>query len=460
MNAESETLRQCLAAFIHATGFESFSEEDVRYAKLCLLDFIGVAIVGGRQKVTSVISKVVACASENGAATVWASNQQLNTASAAMMNAVQGHAIDMDDGHRFANGHPGVVTIPAAVALAETQNLSGRELIEAIVIGYDMFIRLGTAINPDLLFHGFHTTATIGTFCSAAVASKLLGLSVSQTENALSLAGLQSAGLLEALSSGEMGKSFQVGRAVQSGILAALLARNGADGPECIFEGNKGFFKAFAQKTCDVESIRENIGKEFKISTVYFKRYAACRHIHPALDAILDIMARDSFSINEIKSIEIDTYTIANELTGHLAIEGSELAAKFSMPVAIGLMLVFGRADAPAFNCRNISDSRVQSIANKVVISVNPDRDAKYPGQRQTCVTIHTENKTYQREVAYPKGEPENPLSDEELIDKYEKNALQVYSESQVAKIRAAVLNIEKIDVAELVGFLKAPAAQ
>jgi 2-methylcitrate dehydratase PrpD len=242
--------------------------------------------------------------------------------------------------------------------------------------------------------------------------------------------------------------------------MAGLLAQKGADGPERIFEGEKGFFRAFAGKACDSEAICENLGKEFKISSVYFKKHAACRHIHPALDAISEIVARDKPAIDEIKSIAVDTYTIANNLTGHLATEGSELAAKFSMPVAIGLMLVFGQSDASAFNRQYLSDPRVQSIARKVAISVNPDRDAKYPKQREACVTVHTENQSYTHEVAYPKGEPENPLSDQEFRDKYEMNALQLYPKSRVMKLRDAVLNIENIDVRDMVKFLKAPSAK
>jgi 2-methylcitrate dehydratase PrpD len=198
----------------------------------------------------------------------------------------------MDDGHRYANGHPGVVTIPTAVALSEKKNLTGRELIEAIVIGYEVFIRLGSALNPDLLLRGFHTTATIGCIASGAVAAKLLNLNRAQTENALSLSGLQSAGLLEVLHSGESGKSFQVGKAAQSGILAGLMAKHGADGPESIFEGEKGFFKAFAGKPCDSQIHLQESWEELSSARRLFQKHAACRHIHSALDAMAEIVAQ------------------------------------------------------------------------------------------------------------------------------------------------------------------------
>jgi 2-methylcitrate dehydratase PrpD len=164
------------------------------------------------------------------------------------------------------------------VALAERENLTGRELIEAIVIGYEFFIRLGSAINPDLLLRGFHTTSTIGCFSSGAVTARLLKLSRPQTENALSLSGLQSAGLLEVLHSGESGKSFQVGKAAQSGILAGLMAKHGADGPESIFEGEKGFFKAFAGSRATIKPSAGILGKT-SICPTFISKHAACRHL-------------------------------------------------------------------------------------------------------------------------------------------------------------------------------------
>ena len=146
--------------------------------------------------------------------------------------------------------------------MTETTGQSGRQLLEAIVAGYEIFGRLGTAINPDHLSKGFHTTATIGTFAAATAAAKILCLSQSQIEHSLALAGLQSAGLLEALVSGQMSKSFQVGKAAQAGVLAACLAKEGAQGPNLIFEGQKGVFKAFSDKPCEPDHFFDNTGNQ------------------------------------------------------------------------------------------------------------------------------------------------------------------------------------------------------
>jgi len=451
------TLRRRFAEFIYETDYSSLPDDVTGKAKACLLDLIGVAIAGSRQPTSALAAKVIGGNAPPDEATVWVSNNKVSLTTAAFLNAVQGHAIDMDDGHRFANGHPGVLTVPTAVSLSEGLNLNGRQMLAAIVIGYEIFIRLGMALNPALLQRGFHTTATIGTFAAAAVAAKLLRLSESQIENALSLAGLQSAGLLEALSSGEMGKSFQVGRAVQSGVLAALLAKQGADGPENVFEGAKGFFKAFSGRDCDIDSICANLGAQYQIKDVYFKRHAACRHIHSALDAIEAIIKEHEIDRAAIQAIEIDTYTIAKNLTGHHSTNGGELAAKFSMPVAIGLLLVFGRTDAVAFRQEYISDPRVQSIAEKVSIRINDAWDAVYPGQRGASVRFQTKDETLTKEVIYPKGEPEFPLSSEELVGKFETNAGLVYSHDDRKKLREIINTVEHREGRDLTRMLRLP---
>jgi len=450
-------LRRTLADFIHATSFENFPEDTIHQAKLCLLDLIGVSIAGCRQNVAAIVQRLIPAMGGCEEASLLGSDRKLPLLTAVLMNAVQGHAIDMDDGHRYANGHPGVVTIPAAVAIGEKENLTGRDLIEAIVIGYEFFIRIGTAVNPELLLRGFHTTATIGCFSSGAVAAKLLRLSRPQTENALSLSGLQSAGLLEVLHSGESGKSFQVGKAAQSGVLAGLMAQQGADGPEGVFEGEKGFFKAFAGKPCDSRSICRNLGRDFQLTSVYFKKHAACRHIHSAIDALSEIVARHMLSPEKIESIDIETYSIAKSLTGHIATEGSELGAKFSTPITIGLLLAFGQSDPSIYKGQYVSNPLVQSIAKKVRVTANPERDKVYPGQRGARVTVKAGAQLYTHEVIYPKGEPENPLHDDELASKFEKNACTLYARDRVHSIRDIIMDMENRDVRELTSMLKGP---
>ncbi len=451
-------LRQRLSDFICATSYADLSAAVVHAAKLCLLDLVGVALAGVRERVTAIAHETIGAAGGAPQVTVWGFDRRAPIPMAAMLNAVSGHAIDMDDGHRFANGHPGVVTIPPAVALAEHANLGGRELIEAVVVGYELFIRLGSALNPDLLQRGFHTTATVGSIASGAAAAKLLRLSGPQTAQALSLAALQSAGLLEVLTSGESGKSFQVGKAAQSGILAGLMARGGADGPERAFEGEKGFFNAFSGKAVDADEFCQAFGRGFGIPGVYFKRHAACRHIHAALDALAEIAAAAPLAPEAIEAIDVETYSIACNLTGHVASAESALAAKFSTPIALGLYLVLGRSDAQVFTRANVADARVQRIAGRVTVRVDPSRDAMLPDRRSARVTVRTAAGSLQKEVFYSKGEPEFPMTDAEMQAKFEANAGSLYPADRVRRIHDTIMSIELRRVRELTALLAAPS--
>jgi 2-methylcitrate dehydratase PrpD len=430
--------------------YEDLPPEVVIQSKKCLLDFIGVTLAGGDLGISPIATRLIGSLGGKTEASVIGKDLKLPANAAAFLNGVQGHSLDMDDGHRFAHGHPGVVTIPAALAMAEATGQSGKQLLEAIVAGYEIFGRLGTAVNPDHLSKGFHTTATIGSFAAAAAAAKILCLSQSQMEHSLALAGLQSAGLLEALVSGQMSKSFQVGKAAQAGVLAACLAQEGAQGPGLIFEGQKGFFKAFGDKPCEPDHFFVNTDDQFEIMKAYFKGHAACRHTHASLDAVNEIGKRQRLDIAKIDSIEVDTYTIAIQIAGQHTGRDSAIAAKFSMPVSIGLMLVFGSAAPDIYTDQNINNDMVQALADKVTIHASSKRDSAYPGQRSARVSIKAGQQEFSHEVLVAKGEPENPFSDSELLDKFIGNATQILSNAVALKLSQLILQMEKEDVNEI----------
>jgi 2-methylcitrate dehydratase PrpD len=262
---------------------------------------------------------------------------------------------------------------------------------------------------------------------------------------------------LEVLTSGESGKSFQVGKAAQSGILAALMARSGADGPERVFEGEKGFFNAFSGKAVDAEALCSGFGRDFGITGVYFKRHAACRHIHSALDALAEIVAATPPVLDEIQAIDIETYSIARNLTGHIAGPESALGAKFSTPIAVGLYLVFGRTDSGVFTRANVADPGVRRIAERVTVKVDPARDEALPDQRSARVTVRTAAGAVHKEVLYSKGEPEFPLTDAEMQAKFEANAGCLYSPEHARRIHKTIMSIDQRNVRELTALLTAP---
>jgi 2-methylcitrate dehydratase PrpD len=241
-----------------------------------------------------------------------------------------------------------------------------------------------------------------------------------------------------------------VGRAAQAGVLAACLAQEGAQGPDLIFEGQKGFFKAFCGKPCEPERFFHNAGDQFEIMKVYFKGHAACRHAHSSLDAVSEIRKHQSFDLNKIDTINVDTYTVAIQFTGQHTGRQSAIAAKFSIPVSLGLMLVFGSAAPDVYTDQNINNDMVQALADKVTIHTSSERDIAYPGQRSARVSIKAGQQEFSQEVLVAKGEPENPFSDSELLDKFIANATKVLSNGLSLKLSGLIRHIEKEDVSEI----------
>jgi len=449
-----KTLSKTLAEFGRRTSYQDLPPEVIHQAKRVVLDFIGVALAGSRIGLAPITTPLIANLGGAAEATVIGDGRRLPAMQAAFLNGVSGHTLDMDDGQRYANGHPGVGVIPPALALAERADLSGREVIEAVVVGYEAFLRLGRAINPSHLNRGFHTTATAGAFSAAAASAKVLKLGVEQTAHALALAGLQSAGLLEVTTTGQMGKHFQAGKAAQNGVLAALVAEKGGEGPEEIFEGAKGFLAAYTDLK-DQGGLWGELGRPYQIMSIYFKRHAACRHIHAAIDAIEEIQRRHALSPAAITGIEVNIYTIAQKIAGQNTKTASAIAAKFSLPVSAALMVVYGRNDGEVYTQKCVENHLVQDLAAKVSLKIDPQRDKVYPAERGASVTVTAGGKKYSHEFALPKGDPENPLSDEELAEKFEKNAGVILAGEKAAALRRRLFDLENQSLREVMAGLR-----
>ena len=372
-------------------------------------------------------------------------SERLPAIHAATVNGVFGHALDMDDGHRAAAGHPGVVTLPAALAAAELAGASGRELLRAVVFGYEVLVRLGAALNPEHLSRGFHTTATAGPFAAAVAAGTLLGLDAGRLVHALGLAGLQGAGLLEVVESGAMAKPFQTARASAAGLLAAELAGRGAEGPRTILEGDKGFLRAMGGDPT-AESLLADLGEAWAIRGVYIKEHAACRHTHGAVDAADRLRREHGLTPEEVESVTVRTYTTADRLCGRSELPSGPSEAKFSFPFTVALGLVVGHARASCFTPETVADPDLRAEATRVRVVVDPDLEREYPKRRPTVLEARTVDGRHLRvEMPIARGEPELPLTQEEVESKFLDNARATIPEPRA---RAIVEQVRTLDAA------------
>ena len=446
-------LTEHFAKFVFNLRYPGLPKEVIHQTKRCLLDFLGVTLGCGREGLASLLTPLIGEGEGKGEATLIGDGKKVLAIDAALVNGVKGHTLDVDDGHRFANAHPGVVVVPAALAIAEKVGATGRELIEAIVAGYETLIPIGTAVNPSHLMRGFHTTGTVGPFGAAAASCKLLHLKPKEIRNALAIAGLQGAGLLEVTESGQMMKPLHAGNAARAGVIASLLAKEGAEGSDLILEGEKGFFKAFSDEKA-FPRVTKGLGKDFEILNVYFKMHVACRHTHAALDAVKGIMNQHAIDVKRIKKITVRTYSVAYHLTGEKKKVRTEKGAKFSLPISIGLMFIHGKVGVEEYSLKSLRHPGVQKIADKTTVLVDKEMDAFYPSKRSARVEVETLNATYALEIGLPKGDPENPFSDEELKAKFFHNAEKMLSVEKIKELESRIFHLERQSIREFMRWV------
>ncbi len=404
--------------FIVSTSYDQLPDGVIQKAKECFTDFMGVALRGSGTESGEAVKNIIRPGDES---TVIGQGRS-TPMEAGLANGIFAHSMDLDDGHRLAMLHPGACVIPASLSLCEAENRTGKELIESIVVGYQVAIALGMMVNPGHRSRGFHSTGTCGTLGAAAAACKAMDLSETQITNALGLAGTQAAGLLESDHSGSMGKHLHAGRAAQSGILSALLAKNGFTGAGTILEGDEGFLKAMADvdpnamtdidpyTMAHVHPHETDLPMEnYHISDVYFKIYPVCRHLHSSIDALLEIVEEEHPELGEIEKITVNTYKIAAEHDDYHPI--STEALRQSLPVSMAVALLnqeTGGMIEFSYSPRN--QKEIDSISGKIQIKIDSNLDKQYPQSRPSEVFISTRKGVFNKRVNLPYGEPENPL--------------------------------------------------
>jgi 2-methylcitrate dehydratase PrpD len=428
--------------FFLETPYERLPPDVVGHAKRALLDFLGVALGGASMPMARISAEYYADLGGKSEASLLLDERRVPAVNAAFVNGVYGHTLDMDDGHRLAGGHPGVATIPAALATAEVHAASGRELLRSIVFGYEVFVRIGAKLNPAHLRRGYHTTATVAPFAAAA-SGILMGLDAGRLTRALGLAGLQGAGLMEVFHDGAMAKPFQTGRASAAGLLAAELAARGAEGPRTILEGEQGFLGAMSGDR-DASALVAGLGEDWAIRGIYFKEHAACRHTHAAVDAARMLQQAHDLGPEDVERAVVRTYSTANQLCGTTELPRGPSEAKFSLPFTVALGLRFGHARQSCFTPELVTDEGLRAVARRVSVVVDPRLEALLPQQRVSVLEITThDGQTLSKEVPFPRGEPELPFSDADVEAKFLENAQTAISEAQARALAEQVWSID-----------------
>ncbi len=436
-----------LAAYLAGMRYEDLGRHTVDIAKMCVQDFIGVAIAGSAKRESEIWKAYYA----DQPGTPTASTFQPGFAAfgpeqAAALNAVFGHVMDMDDVHNASITHLAVITVPTAFALAQQLHKGGKEIIEAVAAGYEAGARIGEAINPSS-YKYWHTTAVVGAFSAGVTAAKLLGLTEEELVNCLGSAGTQAAGLWEFLASGSMSKVLHTANANLCGIRSARLAKLGFTGAPAILEGERAFIRALAPEF-DLNCLVKGYGEGYRIEENSFKPYACCRHTHSANYCIEQILASHNLDPEEILSITDDTYSTAVQTTNNPYPE-NPYAAKFSLQFCIAAAIVLKDLSDRVFTMENINNPQIKNLMAKIQVKVNKDLDddfRKDPNRWSHRLAIALANgETITEQVDYPIGDFKNPFDQPMADRKFRLLAQDMLGEETCSQLLEGLHQLETI---------------
>jgi 2-methylcitrate dehydratase PrpD len=459
MEQKTEYTRR-LAEFCAGVSFDRLPAEVVGKAKLCLLDFL--ANVYGSLELEAVSGVVSYVRSLGGpeVATALGCGFKTGAHSAAFLNGTAAEAIEAQDGLRFGGNHPGVAVIPAALAVAEDRGRGGKDVIEAIVTGYEVAGRIAAAVHPHQTLTGFLPTGACGAFGAAAAASKLMGYDAEGILNALGNAGyLAPLSMAEHLMGGYTSKIVQGGQAASAGLTAAGLAGAGITGPPYVLEGSHlkgGFTQITMRAEPNLARIVDQLGEHFSISDVYLKPYTACRHTHGAAQAALELVAEESLDPRDVEAVNVYTYGIAALAVGKgMTADSTFVSAQFSLPYVVAACLT-DRAMGPAqLKADRISAPALLELVQKVKVSVDPELNSVYPGLTASRVEIQLKSgKTLAKRVDVPLGDPRNPMTAEGVADKLRRFAAR-RDEDTLNRVVDLSLGLEELkDIRELTSIV------
>jgi len=434
-----------LVSFVRRLDPAHLSDGVLHQTCRCVLDLIGVAIAGTRSPMTQISTRFGYDHFASGKCAVIGSRRPLCVTGAAWVNCNAASALDLDDGHRMAMGHPGAAVIPAALAIAETTGATGREFLAAIVAGYEVAVRASVARVPwykDRIY----SSGIWGVFGAAAVAGKLLGFDEATLQSAIGNAASHGPFPPGGLQANYSMVKEAIGWAGMAGCAAALLTQQGFVGPEDVMDYSGRW---------DTAQLVDGLGDpdHYAILGTYFKPYAVCRWAHSSVDAVLDLMARHALQPEEIRKVLVETFYEVTRLVNYAP--RNAIAAQFSIPFALAVALLYKRIEPEDVSEENLQKPAILDLARRVEVVVDPEINSQFPAKTIARVTMHTARGQFQTTVEYPRGNPENPLSDDDLRAKFRSLTAKIVGEKTCEKLHAAVFDLARArDVTSLAQLL------
>lgn len=435
------TVAQTLGAYGASLQHQTLSDEVLHHAKRALVDWYAAWIAGSVCAPPTLLEAALAEDLDHGNAWL-ASGRAATSRSAALINGTAAHTVEVDDIYREAIYHPGAPTIAAAHAQVASLGGSGLDLLRAIVAGYEISTRIGAALGRAH-YRFWHNTGTVGTFGAAAAAASALKLSDQAFAHALCTAATMAAGLQQAFRMDSMSKPLHAGHAAQAGLLAAQGAAVGVTGSLDVIDGEDGLGRAMGNGP-DWAAAVSTLGQDFHITQMTFKNHACCGHTFAPIDAALALQRRTGLDAKQVQSLLVETYAPALAVAGNPHPQ-TAAEARFSLPYVTAHAWIYGSVRLAAFTPERLQDPRVRELMRRITLNVDPQLDAAFPGQRSARIRIQTlQGETHEWFQPTRKGDPDAPLSDQDLSDKFIELAAPVWGQASAQRLLQTLWTMER----------------
>lgn len=388
------------------------------HARRALVDWFAALLPGCSQPPATLMAVALDEAEPARGATCYVDGRRSTLRRAALLNATASHTVEFDDIHRDSGYHPGCPTIPAALAAAETRGADLATLLRAIVAGYEVGCRIGLAVQPSH-YRFWHTTGTVGTFGAATAVSVILGSDAARTAHAIATAATMAAGLQQAFRGAGMSKPIHAGHAAEAGALAAMAAHAGVTAAPDVLDGPVGFAAATSEDRGKWDRALAGLGERHAIAEITFKNHGCCGHAFAALDALRALQDEHRFAAEDVEHIAIGGYGPTKEICDRPQAE-TEQEARFSLQYCAGAMLVLGGVRITAFTPARLRDPAIRALMPRVSVSLDPELAGAYPRQRAARLRVTLrDGRVLDRFQPTRKGDPDMPLTDDELSAKF-----------------------------------------
>ena len=435
-------LMQQLADYAIREQTSTLPPEVIHHAKRAVIDWYAALLPGSVVNPAKLMEEAFAEDLDRGRARL-ATGRRATLRAAALINGAASHSVEFDDIYRDAGYHPGSPTISAALAAAQATGASGDRFLRGVIVGYEISTRIGEAVMPSH-YKFWHTTGTVGSFGAAAAAATVLGANHSQFMHAMGTVGSFASGLQQAFRSQAMTKPLHGGHAADAGCWAAMAAMKGLTGALDMLEGEVGFGNAMSVNP-DWSKATKGLGANYHINRMTFKNHGCCGHTFPSIDGALHLQKTHGFNHKDIKKIRLHTYKAGLNIIDNNNPEG-EYQAKFSIQYTVAHALVRGSVRLNAFDPDHLNDPEIRALLKKIEPIADPEISAGYPNRRESRVQIEL-NDGRQLEYFQPfrKGDPELPLTDDELNGKFLELAEPVIGKTAAAALLEQLWKTEKL---------------